>query len=175
MSFDREGNDLKIFKKDYKVFIETGSENGWGINAALIAGFDTIYSIELDPKYYNICKERFKDNPNVNLILGSSETELPKLLETINEPFFMWLDAHWSAAGYMGEMMHDFLPKELDVLLNHKDKFKNSSLGIDDFNHYLHNKTFCSNMENKVKELNPNWNVHYYNSPYEGQIFLMGE
>jgi hypothetical protein len=75
----------------------------------------------------------------------------------------------------MGEKMHEFLPKELDVLLNHKDKLINSLLAIDDFNHYLYDRAFCVRMESKVKEINPNWNVHYYESECPGQIFLIGE
>lgn len=174
MSFDREGNDLTTYKGASNIFVETGTEYGHGIETALKAGFTTVYSIELDEKFYNIAKGKFKDNPNVHLILGSSLDELPKLLQTINEPFFLWLDAHWSCDGYKGEMMHNFLPKELDCLIPVKEKLENAVIGIDDFNHYITNTEFCKNMERKVRELNPKWKVHYHYSHCPDQIFLMG-
>ena len=39
-----------------RIFVETGSFNGDGIQAAIEAGFETIHSIELSEHYYNHCK-----------------------------------------------------------------------------------------------------------------------
>jgi hypothetical protein len=86
----------KIFSKYLNpVFIETGSCDGDGIQLAIDAGFKTIYSIELAPEHYNHCVERFKHNPNVNLIFGDSRIVLSDLLSNINEPITFWLDAHY--------------------------------------------------------------------------------
>jgi hypothetical protein len=68
MSTDFEGNDFKHFKNNCNVFIETGSELGRGIEAALKAGFEIVYSIELDPKFHEHCKEKFKDDFNLHKV-----------------------------------------------------------------------------------------------------------
>jgi hypothetical protein len=175
MSTDFEGNDYKHFKKNCNVFIETGSELGRGIESALKAGFEKVYSIELDPKFYNHCKEKFKDDNRVNLILGDSLQELPKLLQKIEDPnFLLWLDAHWSMDGYAGEMMHDFLPKEMQTLLQYKNKLKNAVVMIDDMNHYINNKNFCSVVEDLLKQLKPESSIEYYRSS-NNNIFLVAQ
>lgn len=173
MSTDFEGNDYRHFKNNCNVFIETGSELGRGIDAAIKAGFETIYSIELDPKFHNHCKEKFKDDNRINLILGDSMQELPKLIQnTTHENFLLWLDAHWSMDGYAGEMMHDFLPKEMQALIPYKDKLKNAVIMIDDMNHYINDKNFCTTIENLLKQLKPDSNIEYYHSS-NGNIFLV--
>lgn len=173
MSADFEGNDFKKYKKKCNVFVETGSNIGDGIQAALKAGFEKVYSIELDEKFYNQCKERFKDDNRVNLILGDSMVELPKLINKIKElNFLLWLDAHWSMEGYVGEMMHDFLPKEMLALIPFKDKLKDAVIMIDDMNHYIFNTAFCLTIEDILKELKPDSNIEYYKSSNEN-IFLI--
>jgi hypothetical protein len=173
MSTDFEGNDFKKYKNNCSIFIETGSELGNGIQTALKAGFETVYSIELDEKFHNHCKERFKDDNRVNLILGDSMVELPKLINDIKElNFLLWLDAHWSAEGYAGEMMHDFLPKEMQALIPLNHKLKEAVVMIDDMNHYINNKAFCSGIEYILKQLKPNSDIEYYKSSNEN-IFLI--
>ena len=91
----------KIYNDDKKImnsiFIETGAYIGGGIEAALRLGFDEIHSIELAEKYYNICKEKFKDNPKVNVHLGDSGVILKELLKKINKGVTFWLDGHYSS------------------------------------------------------------------------------
>jgi hypothetical protein len=173
MSANWDGLDFKHFKGNCNVFIETGSEYGRGIDSALKVGFEKVYSIELDPKFYNHCKEKFKDDNRVNLILGDSLIELPNLIKNFEEKnFLLWLDAHWSAEGYAGEMMHDFLPKEMQALLPFKDKFKEAIIMIDDMNHYIQNKQFCANIESLLSQLKPNSKIEYYQST-NNDIFLV--
>ena len=66
------------------VFIETGTYMGSGVHKAIDAGFEEIYSIEIDSKRYESCKKMFKDYPNVHIIQGDSSIELPKLIDNIN-------------------------------------------------------------------------------------------
>jgi len=162
MPTDINGEDFKKFKGERKILIETGSEKGGGIQSALNAGFESIYSVEIDPKFNNECKERFKDNTNVNLYLGDSIQVLPEILNSINSDFILWLDAHWSGSEYMGEQMHDFLPKELLLLRDYKEKLKNSVIMIDDMNFYRSNASFCSHVENLLKEIKPSGIIEYY-------------
>lgn len=76
------------------IFVETGSYHGDGIQLALDAGFQMIYSIELDTKNIAICEARFKDNPHVKIIFGDSCVMLDELLSGIDESVTFWLDAH---------------------------------------------------------------------------------
>jgi len=78
------------------VFIETGSYYGQGIQKAIESGFKEIYSIELSDKYYNLCKNKFKDFKHVHIIQGDSCEVLGELIKIINQKITFWLDGHWS-------------------------------------------------------------------------------
>lgn len=105
-SKDRTEHTIQqIFKNDNRimndVFIETGSFTGDGIQAALDLGFKEIHSIELSEKYYNICKNRFKDYPNVFMHLGDSgeilESVIRNISDRLDEGITFWLDGHYSS------------------------------------------------------------------------------
>jgi hypothetical protein len=98
-----------------RVFIETGSNYGDGIQQALNEGFKVVYSIEIDTERYNSCVERFKDNPDVHLILGDTIVGLNGLLKIIDEPVTFWLDAHKGNGKSP-------LMKELSIIGNHMAK-----------------------------------------------------
>jgi hypothetical protein len=79
-------------------FIETGCENGNGVQAALDAGFDAVVSIEVKHKSVEHAKKRFAGLP-VTIMLGSSPLLLPQVLREVKQPVTFWLDAHpenWS-------------------------------------------------------------------------------
>lgn len=162
MPLDNQGNDLKKYKGDISIFIETGTADGDGIQSALTAGFDKLYSVELSPSLYEKSKQRFSNQQNVNLVCGSSADELPNILRKVKKPFLLWLDAHTSGGPYIGEAMHDYLPKELSCLFEFKSKLKNSVIMIDDMGHYLHDKEFCSHIEELVTQIKPNGVMEYY-------------
>jgi hypothetical protein len=166
MPLNVNASELIERKKHRKIFIETGSADGDGIECALKSGFEEIYSIELNPVLFENCKEKFKDNKNVYLFCGSSEIELPKILETINEPFVLWLDAHWSGGDYIGELMDVYLPKELNSIKDYSEKFDDSVIMIDDMNHYMSNQEFCKNIENLVDGIKKTGKIEYCESLY---------
>jgi hypothetical protein len=76
-------------------YIETGTFLGRGISSVL-NNYDTIHSIELSEKWYNYNVEQFKDHSHVKMYHGDSKQVLPMLLETIQEPVTIYLDAHYS-------------------------------------------------------------------------------
>ena len=90
--------NVNIFNKyNYNsYFIETGSYYGGGIEFAIEAGFKNIISIEITQKYYELCKEKFKNNKNVKIVLGDSVKELGNILSKINKPVTFWLDGHYT-------------------------------------------------------------------------------
>jgi len=83
------------YNLDNKIFVETGSLVGDGIQNAMDSGYESIISIECNPFYFKHCVERFKDNNNVKVILGDSSKDLFDAIKDINEPITFWLDAHY--------------------------------------------------------------------------------
>ena len=79
-----------------RIFIETGSYVGDGIQSALDAGFETIYSIELSSQLFSHCCRRFEWDPRVLVCHGDSGEMLPGILKYIDEPVTFWLDSHYS-------------------------------------------------------------------------------
>jgi hypothetical protein len=74
-------------------FIETGTSKGDTI-AAVSDYFSDVWSIELSSKLYQEAKERFRNNPEVHLIYGSSDEMLPVIIKQTKGPRLFWLDAH---------------------------------------------------------------------------------
>ena len=66
-----------LFKRYlHRVFIETGSYQGDGIQMAFDAGFEKVYSIELVEALFLQCVERFEGDLDVRVIFGDSANEL---------------------------------------------------------------------------------------------------
>ncbi len=92
-----------------RVFIETGTHTGLGVQEALAAGFQRVWSIEFSQRLYEECREKFSDRAEVTLFLGDSRVMLPVILEVIDEPVTFWLDAHAEGCG-------DCVVKELEAI-----------------------------------------------------------
>lgn len=164
MPLNPNASELIMRKGNRKIFIETGTAEGDGIECALKAGFEEIYSIELNPNLFEKCKKKFKDEKNVHLICGSSEKELPKLLENINDPFVLWLDAHYSGGDYITEVMFVYLPKEIDSIKKYSEKFNDSVIMIDDMNYFMKDKNFCTKIEKLINEVKTTGSIQYIDS-----------
>ena len=121
----------EVFRKyPNDFFIETGSFIGDAINSAIITGFQTIISIELADKYYNIAKNRFKDNNSVTIYQGESHKLLPNILKNIDTNITFWLDGHHSGGDTgLGEYWAPLM-QELDAIKNHH--IKTHTIIIDD-------------------------------------------
>lgn len=100
-------------------YIETGAYLGKGITTVL-ANYNFIHSIELSKKWYDYNVEQFKNNNNVKMYLGDSKKILPELLNSIDEPVTIFLDAHFSGGTTaLGEEEVPLL-FELEILKNRK-------------------------------------------------------
>jgi hypothetical protein len=105
-----------------RVFIETGSYHGDGIQQALDAGFDEVWSIECDPALWEYTSKRFNTALNVFTIRGDSRDELDFVLAGIDERCTFFLDSH--SPGNLP------LLKELEIIKNHS--IKTHTILIDD-------------------------------------------
>ena len=83
-------------------FIETGSQEGWTFYVAKEYGFDTMYGIELMEEFFVTSVDKFKDDRNINLLLGESPDILGSLCPFLVEPATFWLDAHASGPSIPG-------------------------------------------------------------------------
>ena len=107
----------KFIKKNNS-FIETGSLFGDGIQIAIESGFEKVISFEIDESLYNHCVDRYKNNPNVEIILGDSAFELKRFLDkNKNNQFTYWLDGHYSG-GITGIGVKEYpIIEELEAIL----------------------------------------------------------
>lgn len=96
------------FQNSITALVETGTYLGAGIELAMKSNIERIHSIEIDPDYYFRAVERYRENNQVSIHLGSSSSVLPSLLEyaNLNYNCFFWLDAHFPMAD-KGSVAYD--------------------------------------------------------------------
>lgn len=87
---------LERYAGGRKVFIETGTAKGEGLQTAIDHGFDKYFSIEANADVYQKACARFADNPDVEILLGDGGQVLQAMLRYVTEPAVFWLDSHWS-------------------------------------------------------------------------------
>jgi hypothetical protein len=82
-----------------KVFVETGTYLGDMVYATRDV-FDELYSIELNPKFFEIARRRFARDPRVTIVHGDSGEALGEVLARITVPCLFWLDGHYTSGKY---------------------------------------------------------------------------
>ena len=104
---------IQRFAKQCPAFIETGSNVGAGIQEALTAGFEMVYSVEGLKAFYDICYQKYSSNPRVQLYCGYSPDILKEILLNLDKPAVIYLDAH--------SIAHNPLLEELKVIRDISD------------------------------------------------------
>ena len=155
-------------------FVETGSYHGDGIQQALDAGFKHVVSIELSPKYHAMCRDRFKDHPNVHLFLGESFKVLPKVLASLKQRATFWLDGHHSGGDTaLGEHWAPLM-QELDAIASHS--IRDHIILIDDmrcWNAYNPTHGFeTADILDKLKTINPDYAFSYLDGHEKNDILV---
>lgn len=149
---------FKPFVQTY--FIETGTYLGKGIQQALAAGFEIIYSIELNEQFANKARTKFAHNQNVHIINGNSGDMLYEVIKDINEPVTFWLDGHNGTYDPYGENCP--VLRELDQIKKHH--IKTHTILIDDMHCAGTNLFDFITKEEiiaKIKEINPAYEIFY--------------
>jgi hypothetical protein len=160
-----------------KIFIETGTSNGSGLQEAYDAGFEKLISIEFYPEKYANCVKRFKGKDNVTLLCGDSGELLCEALEDVVERVTFWLDSHYSGSGkYHTKPLADTCPilRELECIKNHN--VVNHTILIDDIRIFrkpiaLWNNISEAHIINKLKEINHNYNLYYVDGVSTKEVF----
>lgn len=97
-----------------KTFIETGTFRGATAEWAS-RHFDFVHSIELADSLYQEALTNFGEISNLKLHLGDTRSILPSLIQELNAPAILWLDAHWSGGKTSGEADQCPLLEELAI------------------------------------------------------------
>jgi hypothetical protein len=150
---------FKKYKGNHKLFFETGTHKGDGVQNALDMGFEEVVSVEIIPELYEGCVKRFKDNNKVHLFLGDSNKRMEEMLKLIKEPSLIFLDGHFDNGNPLW--------KELEILKNHP--IKTHTIIVDDMPNYYGNG---EKVKEKLLEINPNYTLVYEDSlnPGTGKI-----
>ena len=157
------------FKK--RIFIETGTLSGDGIQKALDAGFEEVHSVDIDAGFIENSKDRFQGKTNIHLHLKDSSYQLVDVIKDIAEPAVFWLDAHNgfpdpNATG----VKNTPLLEELDQIKNHS--IKTHTILIDDL-HCCGTLWFdfltLDQIIAKVLEVNPEYTISFVNGGDEGE------
>lgn len=154
-----------------KIFIETGTFAGEGVQKALDAGFEQVYSIDIDEKFIQHGIERFRGKTNVHLALKDSSYQLWDVIQIIQEPIVFWLDAH---NGFPDPNAKDVkntpLLEELDQIKRHP--IKTHTILIDDL-HCCNTLWFdflsLGQIIEKVLEINPDYHIGFVDGGDDGE------
>jgi hypothetical protein len=154
-------------------FIETGSYYGDGIQMALDAGFEMVYSIELSPEFYEHCKNRFASQSSVLILQGDSTTVLPELLKQINDPATFWLDGHYSWGNTARGNTNSPILAELEAIKQHQ--VKTHTILVDDIRQ-------CGTIEfdyvelediiDKILEINPDYVISFEDGVVPNDVLI---
>jgi len=143
-------NDLDLIFKNmelditnFPTFVETGTHYGGTIDN-INDTFNQIYSIELSELHYNFCKNKFYNEPKINLILGDSSIKLKEIVTQLNDNCIFFLDGHWSGGNTAKGLKDCPIIEELESIQNNFNK--QALIIIDDFR--LFGTKFNENWEN---------------------------
>lgn len=126
--------DLSKYRN--RIFVETGTYRGDSVRAALEAGFERVYSIEIDDQLYHDARLRFAEeiaDSRVILLHGDSGRCLPEIIGAVQEKCTFWLDAHSQDYNFANETnSYDNCPlyRELDEIA--KSVRRDHTILIDD-------------------------------------------
>lgn len=155
-----------------RVFVETGSSWGIGIERALHARFDSIYSIEVGEDLFKHCVKQFADHPEVHLFHGDSGRLLYDIIKHVDEPITFWLDAHTDET-VPAWRKHSPVMEELEAIKRHP--IKTHMILIDDvrlFGTLLFDFVTLAEIVNKILEINPNYEITYTNGYITNDILV---
>lgn len=164
-------DELKIYKNNARIFIETGLLEGYGVSKALQAGYEETFSIEIDPESIKLATKNFETNPEwielakgkkINFILGDSSTKLFEVMSNINEQCCIFLDAHF---GAVDRLNFNSLPLMLELEAIKKHPINTHSLLIDDIRLLKDGEGYLpwtqEEIINKLHEINPNYSIEF--------------
>lgn len=166
-------NYFAEFKGNNRVFVETGTYRGDAVQLAHEAGYEQIYTIDIDPEATTFIYNRFNMPANevfakkIHPVAGDSAVMLREVLKFITEPCTFWLDSHWQQMDTEPRGANPFpLLKELAQIKEHG--IKEHTILIDDFLMMTHpNVTQWTRkmIEDGVHRINRDYKIEYLPNP----------
>jgi hypothetical protein len=87
---------LREFKeRNHELLVESGTFQG-GTVEYFVPHAKRIISVEIEPALHEAARERFRDTPSVELLLGDAMDLIPRILEEVYVPPFVYLDGHFT-------------------------------------------------------------------------------
>ena len=164
------------------VFVETGTYLGTTLAQALKAGFDKVYSIEIDDEYYNAAQQKFADAVTagqLTLLHGDSAHKLPEIIKQETERCTFWLDAHAQNFNFDNNTLGEEncpLYWELDAIA--KSNRSDHVIMIDDVR-LLNNKNAwrghnvtLEGVKERLKKINPDYNFVFEEGYIEDDVLV---
>lgn len=159
------------YKKDHRVFVETGTYLCETVENALQAGFHQVLTVELDRKMFDDAFLKYQHNNTVKIWHADSGEALGRMLSGVKEPAFIFLDAHYCGIGSKTAIADVWIPvkKELEHLANHP--IKTHTVIIDDME-AMDNVHFdeasqkwtggptVTGVVERLKKINPAYKIH---------------
>lgn len=172
---------LKELKGNKTVFVETGSWRGDAIRQAIDAGYEQVYSIDIDQANTDFCKDRFRmktngyenvDGCRVYLATGDSAKVIWPAL--VNSQAVIWLDAHAQFLEYEPEYENPY-PLLLELLEIKRFGRIDNTILIDDILHLTHpDVTGWSRktIEDSVYAINDRYKIEYIANPVKNNLMV---
>ena len=160
-----------------KVFVETGSYRGDGIQAALDAGFEKIISMDVDKEAIDFCMSRFDiinlNRNDIDLFIEDSGTALLDIIGEIETKITFWLDAHWQFIGPEPRGPHLFpLLRELEQIAKHS--IKEHTILIDDWHIFYPDRVGYSkaSVKDAIWDINRDYKISFIDNPVKDGILV---
>ena len=158
--------DFEIIKK-YKsnIFVETGTSNGAATILAVLAGYEKIYSIEINAEKQEKNRKHFAGYKHVHLITGDSLKEMQRIIPALDKQATFWLDAHYEKTGPKGEKSCPIIDELYAI---YQSPIKNHIIMIDDMRIFEKRswgkRIKKSDILEMIVKINPNYNITYEDS-----------
>lgn len=181
MSMHPTRNLFKEFPN--RVFFETGTFRGDGVQLAIDAGFEKIYTMDIDASHASFLRSRFQIKDFDELLMSKHEEEflfadsaeyLYYAISKIKVPITFWLDAHAQHLEDEPEFRNPYpLLKELEQIARHP--IKTHTILIDDILHLTHPDITGwtrETIESALKAINPEYKFTYFANPVKNNILV---
>jgi hypothetical protein len=164
---------LEVFNEfKNKHFVETGTYHGDGVQYALDAGFENIYSIEIDEDLFKRVFKKFASQQNVTILLGDSSKVLKNLIMLISEPITFWLDAHCPSNRALSKKQSPIF-EELNAIDSHP--IKTHTILIDDVRDMggpFFDYVTIEQIKRRILQINPNYQFTLRDCTFKNDILV---
>lgn len=168
---------FSYFAKHTRVFVETGTYMGDGIQRALDSGYETVFSCDVNHELVKQAERRFAD-AKVSVVHGPSSDVLPEILSQIDQRAVFFLDGHGMPPDESSKQFSPstLLPgreddpstyaplrKELELILAHS--VKGHIILIDDrqcFGTWMFNGLTESEIRHTLVSSDPQYKFYYF-------------